>query len=454
MNSEIYDARLQHWLKKIISTLPVNQQLQLKSLRLCNSRIMPQPNVEPAVFLLRSDGFDGKGEAKFFGQMTCKNPWACPHCSAMMMNKYKEKIALALDALRDEKAKERMFGFMVTFTIPHLRFQSCKEVTDILYNTFREFWRNAWKRRKQKSDPTKLRTMGPANDFVVGCDIRYHVRCAEYTWSWRNGWHPHFHNIYWVPRGNQKFVADFQDRLNDGWLTVAERETLKYWDAHELHGDTHEKREQKCKALFMFARKNSDEQKKNPAVKISTDKDGKVQESLSSDYLCGWGADSETTGNYRKKATHKDKRVEHLTPYEILERAADGDEEMAKKYVEFMLQVTRKPVHHRVDFKTGMIKNVITPYKQTEGYKKVVKKKQERHWELVIWFSRSQWYDLCDKDKESPVLSNILYLAAINKRDLLINYLKSLDIDIIKRPHLFGQHVENIFNNCTKDAVA
>ena len=281
MQQDIFDARLQHYLRRILDKLDDEKKLQLKSLRLCNHSIMYQPNVQPAVFLLRSDGFDGSGDAKFFGQMTCKNPWACPCCSTKMMNKYKEKIALALDALRDEKAKERFFGFMITFTIPHLRFQSCKEVTDILYNTFREFFRNAWKRRKQKSDPSKLRTHGPANDFIVGCDVRYHVRCAEYTWSKKNGWHPHFHNIYWVPRGKQDKVVEFQEKLNAGWLAVAERETLKYWDEHELHGDTHEKREQKCKALFMFKKDNL----KNPALKISTDKDGKIQESLSSDYL-------------------------------------------------------------------------------------------------------------------------------------------------------------------------
>lgn len=445
MQQDIFDARLQHYLRRILDKLDEEKKLQLKSLRLCNHSIMYQPNVQPAVFLLRSDGFDGSGDAKFFGQMTCKNPWACPCCSTKMMNKYKEKIALALDALRDEKAKERFFGFMITFTIPHLRFQSCKEVTDILYNTFREFFRNAWKRRKQKSDPSKLRTHGPANDFIVGCDVRYHVRCAEYTWSKKNGWHPHFHNIYWVPRGKQDKVVEFQEKLNAGWLAVAERETLKYWDEHELHGDTHEKREQKCKALFMFKKDNL----KNPALKISTDKDGKIQESLSSDYLAGWGADSEATGNYKKKASHKAGAFEHLTPYEILERAADGDKEMEEKYIEFCLQVTRKPVHHRVDFKVGMIKEIITPYKQTEGYKKVVKKKQERHWELVCWFSKEQWFSLCS-NKDSPILSNILYLAAINRKDLLIEFLQAFDIYLLPYEHFFQQHVVNIFNGVAK----
>lgn len=452
VNSEIYDARLQHYLRSVIRKLPYNQQLQLKSLSLCNTRLIFSPNVEPAVFLLRSEGHDGKGAAKFFGQMTCKNPWACPHCSAMMMYRYKEKIALAIDALRADDAVERMFGFMMTFTIPHLRFQSCKEVTDILYNTFRSWSFNMWQRRKNKNG--SIRWQGATNQFVVDCDVRYYVRCAEYTWSELNGWHPHFHNIYWVPRGNQDKVLDWQDKLNQYWLTVAERETLKYWDAHELHGDTHEEREKKCQSLFEKAKKQK-VVAKNVGVKISTDKDGKILESLASDYLCGWGADSEVTGNFRKQASAKNfKGYDHFTPYEILERAANGDKEMEEKYIEFMLQVTKKPVHHRVDFKAGMIKKIIQPYRQKEGYKKVVKKKQAEHWELVMWFSKKQWFALCDKDKDSPVLSNILYLAAINRKDLLKDYLKSFDIDIIERPHLFGQHVENIFNGLTKEDLS
>jgi len=449
MQQEIYDARLQHYLKKIIAELPREKQDLVKSIRLCNSRIMPQPNVEPAVFLLRSDAHGG--QAKFFGQMTCKNPWACPHCSSMMMVKYKEKIASALDALRDESRKgdERMFGFMITFTIPHLRFQSCREVTDILYNSYREMFRNAWNKKRTTADG-KHRYFSPMNAFIVDNDITWYVRCAEYTWSQKNGWHPHFHVIFWMPRSRVKNfdVQKWQKKLNDAWATYVEREMIKYWKENNLYQSQDLESKAKCLLAYM------DEEKKlckNPAIKISVDKDGKLLEALSSDYLCGWGSDSELTGNYQKKASHKD----HLTPYQILEKAADGDLKMKNLYLEYLFQVTRKPVHHRVDLKAGLMK-IISAWRQTEGYKSAMKKKQGEPtmWELVCWFSKSQWYRLSDENLSSPVLSNIMYLAAINRKDLLESYLQVFEITLIERPHFFGNHVENIFNNRTKEDLA
>lgn len=439
MQQEIFDARLQHYLKKFINKLSYQEKAQLKSLRLCNTKIIYQPNVEPAVFLLRNDR--GDGEAKFFGQVTCKNPWACPHCSTVAMTKYKEKIGLALEALR----AQNMFGFMMTFTIPHLRWQSCREITDVLYRTYRKFTRNCWKRRVCKDGKT-FRTCSPMNSFVVENDIKWNVRCAEYTWGRKNGWHPHFHCIFWMPR--EKVAAfdleKWQKKLNDDWAKCLERTLLEYWQEKNLYEEA--ELQTKAKTLLMFVR---DETKRyeRPAISISTTRDGKIAESLASDYLCGWGADSELTGNFKKKATNP----EHLTPYQILELAADGNQEMEKLYIEFCLQVTRKPVHHRVDFKPGLLK-IVSSWKNSEECKKLIKKKSQSKvvWELVCWFTKEQWWRLCDLDESSPVLSNILFLASINKKELLKNYLEFLDIELVSRPHLFGKHVENIFNGETQ----
>lgn len=434
MNQEIYDARLQHFLRKVIFDMPYEmRERRLKSLYLCNRSPIPQSGGTPAAFVLRSDR--NGGEAVTFGMNTCKNPWACPHCTAKMMTKYKTKIALALDALYEQK----FFGIMITFTLPHLRYMSCNEITDILYNTYREFFRNAWNKKRRCKRSNKLRSSGVANSFIVENGFEWYARCSEYTWGKKNGWHPHFHCIFWLPRANAKKVDwnAWQEKLNAAWLEYGKRHTLKYWKENNLY-ESDERREMLANTLYMFKK-----DKVKPALYISRNADGTVQECKSSDYLCGWGADRELTGNIQKKASHSG----HLTPYQILEMAADGDAEMKEKYIEFMLSVTRKPVHHRVDLKSGLIK-IIKAYRQTEGYKEIVKKKREgvASWELFAWFSERQWLDLCSADKFSPVISNILYLAAINRKDLLREYLKVFNIELIERPHVFGQHVENIFN--------
>lgn len=440
MQQEIFDARLQHYLRRMLNKLDDEKKAQLKSIRLCNQSIMYQPNVQPAVFLLRNNR--GDGEAKFFGQMTCKNPWACPHCSSIRMAKYREEICSALDMFRERG----LFGFMVTFTIPHLRWQSCREVTDILYNTYRECFRNAWKKNRFNKDGS-VRYHSKFNRFIYDNDIQSFVRCAEYTWGKKNGWHPHFHCIFWLPREKAKSfdVEKWEKFINDAWAVELERNVVRYWQEKDLYAEAN--LQTKAKTLLMYLREVNKNYER-PAIKISVDKDGKLSESLTSDYLSGWGADRELTGNYKKMASHE----EHLTPYQILEKAADGDKLMEELYIEYCLQVTRKPVHHRVDMQKGLRKQ-LAAWRNTEGYKKIIKKKSAEKpvWELVCWFSKEQWFSLCS-NKDSPILSNIMYLAAINRKDLLIEFLQAFDIYLLPYEHFFQQHVVNIFNGVAKAA--
>ena len=416
---DVYDARLQHYLKAEIRKLPLNQQMQLKNLKMCNNTLMQQPGVQPAVFLLRNN----RNEAKLFGQVTCKNPWACPHCAAVRMHQYSIEIAGAISGLWKTHR-----GFMVTFTIPHLRYQSCKEVTDILYNTWRDFFANAFRRRS--------RTSTCVQKFIKEKEIKHYVRAAEYTYG-KNGWHPHFHCIFFVPiKYFNDEILTHQKELNDRWMMCAKRQMIKYWKEKNLHVDR-DNHSPETRAQLLCANFNE----KNPALKIS-EKEGKIYPTESADYILGWGADKELTGNKRKKASHED----HLTPYQILEKAADGDREMRDLYIEFCLNVTRKPVHHRVNFSKTGLKAILTNYLNSENYKATLKKKQPS-WELVCWFTKQQWFDICEIDRESPFISNIMYLAAINRKDLLIDFLRSFDIELVNCAHLHGQHVLNIFNN-------
>ena len=421
MNQEILDYRLQHYLRTVIDKLPINQQIQLKNISKCNQRLIHQNGVEPGVFLLTNNN----GQARFFGQVTCKNPWACPTCSAKMMAKYSAEIAIALDLLRTEN----YFGFMMTFTIPHARFMSCRETTDILYRT----WRVCFQKGRSGNIRNSNKRWQPFINFLRDLEIKHRVRCAEYTWG-ENGWHPHFHAIFWVKRNRINEVLQYESQLNEYWIKTCKEQTLKYWQENNLHGsaDAH---------ADLFKRYTTFN-KEYQSVTISK-RNQKIAESLSSDYIAGWGANKELTGNYRKEASHEN----HFTPYQILEKAADGNEKMQKLYIEFMLQVTKKPVHHRVDFSQSGLKAKIKLWKKTQQYKECIKKnKQERgRWVVACWFTKQQWLEIFELNRYSPILSNLLWLAA-NKKELLEEFLNAFNIKLTKRRHLHTDFVEKIFN--------
>lgn len=421
LNTEIYDRTLHDYLHKLINErCTVQQKVQLKSLRLCGRNVIKSDAGQTGVFLLSN-----KKSSRFFGITMCKNTFACPCCSAHRMSIYAAQIALALD----EMEKRGYVGFMVTFTIPHLRYMFCREVTDILYNTYSYYRRTMKQTSKNKNKKGSI-----SRQFYLDCGIEHSVTVCEYTYG-KNGWHPHFHAIYWTKKENADKILSWEERLNEFWLKQAKRHTKKYWLEHrtqceDLIDNTLDSLYSKCE--------------KDAGLYISK-KDGELAISKSSDYICGWGADKEVTGNYRKKASDE----EHRTPYQILEDAYNGDESSADLYIDFCLAVTRKPVHHRVIWSRTGIKAIVTQAEQVKRAQEYLKKNAEENWLVVAWFTCEQWHELCSRH-DAPHLSNILYLA--RTRYLLYDYLDGCNIEYeMPEKHYLTKCVEDIFNELTTD---
>lgn len=410
--SEVYDHYLQHWLRKFIKTLPYEEKVQLRNLAHCNKMTV----AEQPVFLLSN----GKSSL-FYGQVTCKNSFACPCCSARIMAKTKTDIACCLESLKD-----KYYAFMVTFALPHLNFMSCKETVDILYDTWRACFVN--KSANRKNPDGSFRPSSPINLWYHENKIAYNVRVSEYTYG-ENGWNPHFHVLFWVPRQYASQVYNLEQEIESYWIKTAEKQTAKYWKKNNLHGD--EDNQKKLLQRVFWARNAG------YSVKFSRN------EAKSSDYICGWGADSELTGNVRKEASHEG----HFTPYQILEKAAAGDDKFAQLYREFMLNVTRKPVHRRREFSKGLLQ-IVTNYKNSQAFQEVIKKKdaQRANWKVLCWFTAEQWNALSDLNYTMPIFSNILYLATYAP-SLLSDYLSFYGISVHFSQHIWQSSVEKIFNS-------
>lgn len=422
MNLEILDHTLHSYLHGLIDRLPANQALQLKSLKMCGSKIVPQKGLPQNVYLISN----GKN-SKFVGQAMCKNPWACPVCSAYMMSKYASEIASAIEM----KRAEGEMAFMVTFSVPHLRFMTCRQVTDILYETFSYFRRTAKQKnyRKRSDGSLGFRAGTISKQFFDEFEVTDYVNVCEYTWG-VNGWHPHFHMLMWTKKSNADKIMEWQSKLNEFWLQTAKRITEK----HLKNCFTDDFAVDYINRLYSKSEKDC-------GVYISND-NGEVRESLTSDYISGWGADKELTGNRRKEASHEG----HLTPYQILEKAYYDDAEMEKLYLEFCLQITRKPVHHRVLWSKNGFKTRINNFRQSEKAREYLKKKDTENleWKVVCYFESEQWKEICYFDKFAPVKANILFMA-IHAPDVMIEYLKTFDI-ILKPLDENCRKIEDIFN--------
>lgn len=398
------DYYLQDYLQRLISTLPINEQIQLRSIRNCAKSAIPQIGQQDRVYVVRNEK-----SAKFFGLQTCGNPFACPVCSAKIMNKHARKIAASIDGLNAKGKK----AIMITFTVPHHKIMTCNQVTDLLYLS--------WKRMFQKRKTKSLSTVKKFTDYFHN---DYIIKACEYTYG-KNGWHPHFHALFFVDADKFDLLLDWEQSLREYWVSCYE------YVAKKLLSDT----------IYKAFRAISDNQKKSHfGFYMSKTPEGKPLETTSSAYISGWTTDQELTGNVLKKASHDN----HYTPHQILEMAANGNEEFERLYIEFLLQVTRKPVHHRIDYSKGL-KAIYTNTLNQKGYQEVLKKKRtDGDWESFCWFTKFEFQEI----SYSGHRNNILYLASINRKDLLADFLREVfDFDLHDEKLEICRFVEDILND-------
>ena len=128
--NEISDHALLNLLKRKIAKNPGDMK-RMRSTFYCGSRVLnPGKGYEPGVFVLANNE-----TARFWGTITCKNPWICPVCSARQMSKYATDVAVAIDALKERGQA----AFMITFTVPHTNGMPCDETTEILRSRQSQF---------------------------------------------------------------------------------------------------------------------------------------------------------------------------------------------------------------------------------------------------------------------------------------------------------------------------
>ena len=417
-----------------------------RSLYHCGSKVVVDENKRAAVAVLANNK-----TARFYGVTHCKSPWCCPVCTSRQMAKYAADIAVAIDALKEQDQQ----AAMITFTVPHTSGFTCEQTTEILYNVWKAFTVHGNKiLAASKNDIF--------SNFMAATEAKHRVRVCEYTWG-NAGWHPHFHTLFWFPKKHFNEIVQWEEQLENRWLELCKRYTIRQL----LIGYPETQRKTvkaKVTKRVEIMYKNLDDgchglyisKKNNLPI---------VQES--SNYICGWGANRELTGNVSYKASHDG----HFTWQQILQNAIDEDklaEDSRKNEVSVdavqvqaeaenkwwtlffeYAEATKKYRHARINFSVHSgLKKIIADYKKSNAYKTFSKKNNEKlqkefgKWRVVCWFTKSQWLSICEKELQVDILK-----FAVNGGLTEINrLLEAYDIPPAVQNIEAAAVLENIYN--------
>lgn len=422
LTSEVFDTRLRTYFQnKLIRHLPTQKRINLKNFEKCGKKLVPIAGDN--VVLMKKDG-----AARFFGVATCNNAFACPVCSAKIMSKHAANIAAAIDMLH----KKNKVPIMITFTVKHFKALKCLDVLEILSRTWRQFGTVVGRKSKEAKTHTAF------SAFKAEFNITHWVKVIEFTYNDRKGWNPHIHALFWVDKERLQETGEWEEKLVKSWNKIQFNSWVKTFANKEVYFGGSEPIMRRIENLKKsFARFDDPNHKKDGSdgVWISKNDDGTIRESMSSDYICGWGADQELTGNYRKKANGKGS----MTMHQLLESAANGNKEHKRRYLEFVLAI-RERKRTRVRYAWGM-KKEIDEYRKTHEYEETLVKKnteQDEEWKSLITLSKDTWYKILTLEEKHNlyIRHNMLFLAANYDAPtafaLIYAYLLYYDIDIIQ----------------------
>lgn len=139
-----------------------------------------------------------KNKASFGNLLRCDSVWTCPVCSKSISEYRRDELLTisekwqkgdyfqfasalnnSIDMNNPDFVKQNSI-FLVTFTIRHSRSESLKEILDALKHGLHCLTRNASGRK-----------------LLAKYGIAHNVRSLEVTYGNSNGWHPHYHVLFY-----------------------------------------------------------------------------------------------------------------------------------------------------------------------------------------------------------------------------------------------------------------
>jgi hypothetical protein len=143
--------------------------------------------------------------AHYRGLQACGSVWSCPVCSAQITERRRKQLQAGVEKLN-------YFPVMVTCTLSHSRTQSLRDVNKQLLTAWKRLTSGAWWAGDRRRGAEGIKRM-------FGLD--HWIRSLEVTYGHENGWHPHLHVLFLLPRSigadDLELLADF---LKERWAEI------------------------------------------------------------------------------------------------------------------------------------------------------------------------------------------------------------------------------------------
>ena len=226
----------------------------------------------------------------FGGLQACHSVWMCPCCAAKITERRRLELTIALRQAR----AQGMQVVMCTYTFSHHRGQVLKTMMKSLTRAWSLF-------------TSGRRSARLYEDF----DVIGFVRALEVTYSELNWWHPHIHQLVFLPAGAD--IAAFAVRARGMWEDAAAAAGLSM-DEHGFKLNSCD--EKIADYIAKFGHEPSDTTKKA--------------------WEQGWNETNELT-KWHTKQGHETRigKNDHLTPMQLLRFSAAGDEWAGSLFQEY-----------------------------------------------------------------------------------------------------------------------
>jgi len=136
--------------------------------------------------------------AKYRNVIRCANVWQCPVCANHITSHRRDELQTVISTL------DLCLPVMISFTISHQNTDALSDSIDVLS----EAWRSM----------TQCKCFG---EYRRDKTTKGHVRSLEVTWGKANGWHPHYHALFFMPDTNR--IAGFYNDIRTMWAEAVDK---------------------------------------------------------------------------------------------------------------------------------------------------------------------------------------------------------------------------------------
>lgn len=253
------------------------------------------------------------GAAHFSNVLACARPWECTCCASKISERRRSELVKLVDAHKAQGGS----CLLLTFTFSHTRFDSLSEMLPNLDK--------AWKSMTEGRPFKKIK-----EDY----NITGSVRALEVTWGASNGWHPHYHVLWFSDSqlADSHALEKIKARLYLCWLAKCSRFGLGV-PSYQRGVDVRD-----------------GSQAAKYAAKFGLETDSKAQ----------WGMADELA-----RAHTKNGRNGHYSPFQLLDFYIDGDKQAGALFVEYVTCFSR-PDKARAESQLVFSKGLKKRYKVTD----------------------------------------------------------------------------------------